>query len=213
MTIKAVISPRYLLRFGTIALFAIGLAIWSWYDGAIGWPNQRTRALKYIEVKEEARKAEKKQEQWHAEWRAIAQKNNWPEKYPGEPKDEAACQAQFYMAGLAGIVGVLLALRLALLRGRWITSDDTGLSTNRGERVEYAQITALNKKDWRSKGIARVQYMVDDRKKRLVLDDYKYDRSATDMILRVVEANIDHALIVQGKPEPPLTEETPGDEH
>jgi hypothetical protein len=70
--------------------------------------------------------------------------------------------------------------------------------------VKFDQVTALNKKKWQNKGIAKLLYEVDGRKNKIVLDDCNYDRDTTNAILRHVEAAIGHDKITNGKPEPPL---------
>ena len=45
------------------------------------------------------------------------------------------------------------------------------------------QIVALNKRQWRKKGIAKITYQVSGRKRRFVIDDYQFDRHATDEVV------------------------------
>jgi len=93
--------------------------------------------------------------------------------------------------------------KLLFNRGRWIEADDEGMCSSENRELKYDQITALNKKKWNSKGIAKVLYEVDGRKKKIVLDDCNYERDTTQAILRHVEAAIGHDKITNGKPEPP----------
>ena len=208
MTIKAKSSRQYLIKMGIIALAGIFFALYCLYDGAIGYPNQRVRALKYQEIQKEkdaddniyplsARKAK---------WKKIATENGWDpnEKNLKKAKTEADFTGQFWMAGLAGSLGLLFGFRLLLASRRWIVADETGLSTHGGIQIPYDQIITFSKKIWRSKGIAQVRYWQDGRQKRLKLDDYMYDRAATEAIVRRIESKITPEQIVDGKPEPPL---------
>ena len=208
MTVKASISRQYLIRMGIIALAGIGFALYCLYDGAIGYPNQRVRALKYQEIQKskDEQGNPKPLSERRAQWQAIAEEKGWPRKNPGEPKTEADFTGQFWMAGLTGSLGLLFGIRVLLASRRWISADETGLNTNGGLQVPYDQIITFSKKLWRTKGIARVRYWQDGRQKRLVLDDYKYDRSATEAIVRRIESKITPEQIVDGKPEPPLQE-------
>jgi hypothetical protein len=208
MTIKASISRQFLIRMGIIALAGVGFALYCLYDGAIGYPNQRERALKYQEI-QKAKDEEgnlKPLSERRAQWQAIAKEQGWPQKNPGEPKTEADFTGQFWMAGLTGSLGLLFGIRVLLASRRWISADETGLNTSWGLQVPYDQIITFSKKLWRTKGIARVRYWQEGRQKRLVLDDYKYDRSATEAIVRRIESKITPEQIVDGKPEPPLQE-------
>ena len=84
-------------------------------------------------------------------------------------------------------------------RGRLrIESSDEGLTTSWGQQLKFDQITALDKKLWRNKGIAKIQYTDADRRRRLALDDCKYDRDATEDLLRLVESKLDPDQIVGG---------------
>lgn len=206
MNVKANICRKYLIRMGIIAIAGIGFAFYCVYDGAIGYPNQRVRALKYIEVKEACKKEKKTQSEWKAQWKEITTENGWSQDNPGEPKPENAWIGQFAMAGLTGLVGILFGFRVLLASRRWTAADEEGLSTHRGLQIPYDKIITFSKKQWRTKGIARVRYWQDDRQKQLVLDDFKFDRSATEAIVRQIEAKITPEQIVDGKPEPPLQE-------
>jgi hypothetical protein len=206
MTVKANICRQYLIRMGIIAIAGIGFALYCVYDGAIGYPNQRIRALKYQEVKEICKNEKKTQSEWRAQWEKIATENGWSLKNPGEPKPENAWIGQYAMAGVTGFVGILFGFRVLLASRRWIAADEEGLSTHKGQQIPYDKIITFSKKKWRTKGIARVRYWQDERQKRLVLDDFKFDRSATEAIVRQIEAKITPEQIVDGKPEPPLQE-------
>ena len=213
MTVKASISRQYLIRMGIIALAGVGFALYCLYDGAIGYPNQRERALKYQEIQKEKDEEgnTKPLSERKAKWQAFAKEKGWSLKNPGEPKTEADFTGQFWMAGLAGSLGLLFGIRVLLASRRWIAADETGLSTSGGLQVPYDQIITFSKKLWRTKGIARVRYWQDGRQKRLALDDYKYDRPATEAIVRRIESKITPEQIVDGKPEPPLQDLPEGD--
>ena len=79
--------------------------------------------------------------------------------------------------------------------------------TSWGQELEFSEITSLDKKKWKAKGIAKVKYQREGRKRRLVLDDWKYSTEPTVEILRDVEANIGLERIHRGAPEPPVQEE------
>jgi len=198
MPVTAKISASYLWRLGLIALFCLGFALWFLYDGAITYPGQRERALKYQELKEEGRLAE---------WKEIAAQHGWPLEHPGEPKHEAEIYSQLAFAALMALPGLLFAFLVFRTWGRWIELNETGLRTSWGRRLEFGQITKLDKKKWKSKGIARIRYQQNGRNRQLVLDDCKYEVDPTKAILREVESRLDADQIVGGLPEPPLPEE------
>jgi hypothetical protein len=92
-------------------------------------------------------------------------------------------------------------------RGRWIEADETGLTSSWGQRFDYDQVLAVEKRIWRSKGIAKIKYEDGKRKRRFVLDNYKFKRRETDAILYELEGRIGPDKIVGGPPEP-LREES-----
>ena len=67
---------------------------------------------------------------------------------------------------------------------------ENGIRTSWGQQLEFDQITALNKRLWKDKGIAKIEYESNGRKKKMVLDDCKYDRAPTETMLRMVESRI-----------------------
>jgi len=201
MPVKANIDTKFLSRLGLMALAFIGIALWFLYDGAVTYPRQRERALVYQGLKEEGRLSE---------WEDIARQHGWSTEDPGKPKDAFDIWVQFVIAGLAGVPGLCFAFRFFRARGRWIEANEAGLRTSWGQELEFGQVVSLDKKRWRSKGIARMNYRQDGRKRRLVLDDWKYDADPTKAILLEVESRIDADQIVGGAPEP-LPEDEQGE--
>lgn len=175
-----------------MGIVAIGFALWSLYDGVFKYPQQRERALALQKLMEEKRLAE---------WDAYARERGWPTTDPGEPKSEGDIMMQFVMAAAAGAVGAWLLLGVWLARGRWMESTETGIVTSWGQKLNFDQVAAVDKRRWRSKGIAKVTYRDNGRGRRLIIDDYKFDRHPTGQILRELEAQIDPSLITGGPPE------------
>jgi len=192
MPVKANIDTKFLSRLGLTALALIGIALWFLYDGAITYPRQRERALVYQDLKEKDQLDK---------WEEIAEQRGWPTEDPGKPKEKIDFWIQFVIAGLLAVPGLCFLFRYFRARGRWIEADETGLRTSWGQQLEFGQIVSLDKKRWKSKGIARIDYRQNGRKRRLVLDDWKFDADPTKAILLMVESRIDAAQIVGGAPE------------
>jgi hypothetical protein len=194
-----------------MGLAAVGFALWFLYDGAITYPNQRQRALAYHELETESQGEDPVvfRDRWHE----LANKNGWPTAYPGEPKTEGDITMQFVMAGIVGVVALALLSIPLRARGRWIEAGESGISSSWGESFNYDQVLELNKRQWRSKGIAKVTYHDGRRKRRFVIDDYKFDRYSTDAILYELEQNIDPEKISGGPPEPPPEEVSEEETH
>lgn len=191
---RAHISKGYLLRVGAIALLCVGGAAWFFYDGVITYPAQRERALTYQELKEQGGLDD--------QWPTVAKEHGWSTKNPGEPKSKAEIQAQLILGGLIAPFGVLYVAIFARHWGRWVEADDRGLRTSKGQEVPYSDVVTLEKKKWEAKGIARVHYERDGRRRRVVLDDWKFETEPTRAILRKVESAIGAERISGGPPEP-----------
>lgn len=208
MNLRTEINPRFLLRMGLVALFCIGMTLYCIYDGTVAYPAQRERALAYLEFEEQNPDVGEKD--LYDLWKAEAEKQGWDPGIAGKqhtpygiPKEEHEFALQLYMGGFTGILGLFFLGRVLLNRGCWVEADENGLRTSENREVAYDQITALNKKKWQNKGIAKVLYEVDGKKDKIVLDDCNYVRDSTNEILRKVEAEIGHDKIINGKPEPP----------
>jgi hypothetical protein len=197
MTIRANRDPKFYFRFKLIGLLAVAFALWSLYDGAVTYPNQRERGLAFDKLAKDDRMSE---------WDQFARDHGWPTEYPGEPKSRAEIATQYVMAVVAGTVGLIMLLVVWRSRGRWIEANDTGITSSWGQSLDFDQVTSLDKKKWRGKGIAKIQYHDGRRTRRFVLDDYKFERPATDAILGQLEAEISTDKIVGGPPESPPDE-------
>ena len=200
MPIRANISPGFVWRLALVAEFCFGMALWFLFDGLVTYPRQRERALEYQRVGKEDRLDP---------WGELARQRGWSIENPGEPKTEADSQEQFVFVGLLIPPGLIFLYRFLRARKRWVEANETGLVASWGQKVEFDEIVALNKKQWAKKGIAKVIYQADGRNRRFILDDWKFEAEPTEAILREVEARIDPDQILGGLPEPPLEE---GDE-
>jgi hypothetical protein len=198
---KATISRHYLARNAAIALFCIGVSGWFFYDGTFAYPAQRERGLAFEELKEEYPDLEEKE--LLDKWGAVAEERGWPKKNPGEPKTEAEIQAQLVLGGLVLPFGVLYLIFFTLNWRRWVATDEQGVETQSGKRLNFDEITRLDKKKWDAKGIARVHGVHDGRRRCVLLDDWKFETEPTRVILREIEKHLQPDQITGGPPEPP----------
>jgi hypothetical protein len=189
MTIRSNNDPRYSRRFLFMGIAALGFMFYCLYDGIVRYPAQRQRA--HDEFIASGGKED--------DWGQFAKEN--------EVRSEVDIQMQFIMAAVAGSIGLLLISIPLRMRGRWIEADETGITSSWGQSLKFDQITGVNKRKWRDKGIAKVAYIDDNgRKRRFVIDDFKFERYPTDDILYELEQRIDPALISGGPPEAPREE-------
>ena len=194
ITLRANIDRKFYLQFLLIGIAAIGFALWSLFDGAVKYPNQRVRALEFEKLAEEGRMAE---------WQETARQRGWPTDRPGEPKTEIDFAMQFIMAGAAGTVGLAFLFVVFRSRGRWIEASESGMNSSWRQSFDFDRVVSIDKKKWKNKGIAKIKYEHGNRKKTFVLDNYKYDRKTTDKILYMLETKVGTDKITGGPPEPP----------
>jgi hypothetical protein len=196
MTIRAERDGRFYLRFLIIGLAAMGFACWALYDGFIKYPLAQERALVFEKLIEEGR---------GDDWDEEAIQRGWSTTPPAASKPEEEYEVdvkmQFWMAGGAALVGLFPLLAVFMSRGRWIELDNNTLTSSWGQTVTTGQVTALEKRQWRNKGIAKLRYDDNGRKKTFVIDDFKFKRTPTDQILAEIEKQISHEIITGGPPE------------
>ncbi len=166
-----------------LALFAgifLAYACWSAYDGFVAYPEINRKAGHFEDYK-------KQHADWRETWPAYAKANGYPED-PDPAKGAFSMYAQYVQLGITLPIG--LAALVAYLRGfkRFVAADEKGLVTDGGQRADFAGITNLNKDRWKTKGIAVVSYQAEGIERKLVLDDWKYDRDPTTQLLRLVES-------------------------
>jgi hypothetical protein len=195
MTIRAERDPRFYLRFLLIGLAAFGFALWALYDGAIGWPAKQEKAVAYKKLV-----FDEKNEQ---AWIDLATKNGWPTSFPGDPREhyDVDIKMQFWMAGGSALVGLFPLLAVWRSRGRWIELNGDVINTSWGQTVQLREVTQLEKRQWRNKGIAKLRYNDGGKTRTFVVDDFKFKREPTDQILAEIEKQIGFDKITGGAPE------------
>lgn len=213
MPIRANISQGFVWRLGLVTLFCFGMALWFLYDGVVAWPRQREQILADPELSERAevfQKLKKEGREKH-DWPSIAQERGWPTNDPELPRTEVEILGQYVLAGMLVPPALFFLFRFLRARKRWVEADEAGLRASWGQQLQFDQIVLLNKKQWAKKGIAKITYEQGGRKRRFILDDWKFEADPTVSILREVEARIAPEQIVGGPPESPPGEENGGD--
>lgn len=226
LPLRAENNAKFYSRFKWLGLAAIGFALYCVYDGYYNYPDQQARGEAFLAIAEEELSEEQvleasveahgpkdvylklkkllgKDEGLTEAWNAKAEENGWAKAPPEKLRGEGDILGQYVMAVIAGLGAVYFLSTVLRTRNRWIELNNDGIATSWGESFTLDQITAIDKKQWRDKGIARVRYTgATGGKKTFVVDDYKYHRRTTDEILRQIELGAGADKIVNGKPEP-----------
>jgi hypothetical protein len=141
-----------------MVLLCLGLACWFAYDGWVGWPRENAQALQ--------KGAEKL------------------------PRSEFDILLQRLLAGALPFVGLGILIRaLHHSRGEYRLDGNT-LHVPGHPPVPLDSIRQIDKSKWERKGVARLDYEPPGttETRRLTLDDFVYDQTATDAILARIEA-------------------------
>lgn len=207
MQIRAENDPKYGRKFLIMGICALGFALYCLYDGVIGYPARRDKG--FDEFKQDYKAHFKDENQLQlglAEFEASVgdeQRLEW-DRYahdrdiPSKPD----VIMQFIMAIAMSVAGLLLVSNPLRARGRWIAIGPEGVSSSWGESFGPEQVDLIDKRKWKSKGIAKVHYQAGKQRAKFVVDDYKFDRYRTDAILYLLEQRVDFEKIVNGPPEP-----------
>jgi hypothetical protein len=224
------IAGGYRLRLALIAAMCLFWTAWSLYDGLVAYPAQNDHAEVHDYIFGNTDKSELPRDKKRDLWLAFAEPRNLPEGDPQqddftedqkyelwreyavvhglatdtEPQRHSPSSifTQFIMAGITAPIGLVFAFSYVTSFGRWIRTDEDGIATSAGQEATYGQVTGLDKERWKTKGIAIVHYEHPKGQGKIVLDDWKFDRPTTDIIVRDLEQHLPDDRIVNGEREP-----------
>ncbi|MEQ8848442.1 hypothetical protein [Botrimarina sp.] len=225
LPLRAENNPKFYSRFKWLGLGALAFMAYSVYDGFIRYPAQMERSEAFYELVDsklsDEQKADvrqqvhgraeeyqaflqlyKKSDELQAAWAETAQ----AETLPPEPFSKLRTQADIYsnyiFAALGLVAGVWFLTTVARTNGRWIELNGDGITSRWGESFSLDQVAAIEKKQWRDKGIAYLRYRdAKGRSRRFLIDNYKYHRPTTERILYEVEQRVGTEKIQNGYPE------------
>ena len=178
MPIEASINPTWAIKWILLGVALLVFAGWSWYDGAVGYPehNRHVAAFQKHMASDELK----------AKWPEYARSQGWSDEDPGEARSEFDITTQYVMMVVLIPLG-LAAVGLVLYhRGRKLIADEEGLVGSSGERAAYGSIRSIDKARWDAKGIAVVNYVDDEGQEDTIkVDDWVF-RDA-ELVLEEVE--------------------------
>lgn len=226
LPLRAENNPKFYGRFKWLGLLALGFMVYCLYDGFVNWPDQQVRGEALIELAEERLSKSELEElmggghgrpgyyqhlvaslpdhpEFDAAWKEKAAAEAWPDVPPAKLRTDGSIVNQHIMAALSLLGAIYFFTTVWRTNGRWFQLDENGITSRWGESFSLDQVTAIEKKQWRDKGIARLRYKDErGRDKTFVVDDYKYHRKTTDRILWYIENAVGFDKIVGGKPGP-----------
>lgn len=187
--IRADVHQPFFRKFLFVFLGCAGFGCYFLYDGLIGYPNQLTIAEAYEGLPEEGRLDA---------WKKLAGEKGWPVRTPPKSAEEIRhdIPGQFVWATICGVLAIPFLLKFMSGQGTWVEGDETLIRNSKGQEVPIDSITQIDKRKWEAKGIAKIHYEVDGKKKKFVMDDFKYDRKPMGELMGFAEANLTQDQIV-----------------
>jgi len=179
----AICSKEWKRRILLIALFIFAGSSWFLYDGAVGYPKANERAVVYFALKEEITDPDALK----AAWETTAAEQGWnPDKVPKKIYSQQDLWTQFAFA-ILGYLGVAATLGYFFWSlPRRLEYRDERLTLPDGRVIDITTIKSIDKRAWKSKGIARVRHeLAPGRLAKFQLDDYKFIGTAE--ILEVIQ--------------------------
>jgi hypothetical protein len=170
-------NMRYLM-----AVVLVGMGLWFGYDGFIGWPREN---VEFDRLEKERQTAEQQGDRNRAS-QLLAEQN----KMKRHTDWDLGLQ-KFLCFTLPPLGIAVLIWALYNSRGEY-RLEGTTLHVPGHPPVPFENITEIDRRLWDRKGIAHVNYdLGDGRQGRLRLDDFVYQRDATDEIFKRVEEFVD----------------------
>lgn len=226
MTAKALISTGWRVRLGGMAAMFVGFCAFFLYDGFVGYPRQRdihdqfvayittTYDIKVPQGQQPANhdaflelavaQTSKTKPSFYESWDEHAAKNGLPpsgkdgkEIRAMEKTDSSILWQKIFGFGLIPLSAMMVYAWVQTF-SRWVAVDENGVTTSSGQNAPWASMTKLDKLRWPKKGIAFLHYEDADKRigQRILLDDFKFDRVATEQIVRAIEGHLKDDQIV-----------------
>lgn len=197
MSIKANIAKHYRIRIGVMALFMLVACAMFYNDGFNVYPEEGKAYTQYHELK--AKYADDQADELQTEWDKIADEHGWEKEGALlKQRTESDIAIQKYIAVGVGVAFLFFAFKLIKTIGNWVAIDEKQISSSSGGSIAFADVTEIDKSRWKKKGIANIS---GSKGEKILLDNWIYNQEPTDTIMRKLEDNVNHDLIVGGAPE------------
>lgn len=177
MNIVTNISREWRNRMLMQTAFLVGFGLWFFHDGGVTYPKHNDRVAEY-------RAAVARGET--AKWSDFALKRGWPGQEHPAAYSPAELKTQFVLGALCVAMGGATVVWFVLGFRQQMSSDGQTLCGVRGERVPLDAFVSVDKRKWERKSIAYAYYEQDGRRRRLVIDDYKFI-GAEDILKQIEE--------------------------
>ena len=159
MPAEARVTKTWIQQKGLIPVFLIACSLWFLWDGLVGWPRSNERFDAHA-----SRKATP------GEWEKYCRQRGWKTEPPHKRYEHSDIVGQYVFTGLTGIIGIFSLVYWLRVRRSTLKSDESAVFTPSGTRVPYENITQIDQRKWKSKGLATVFYTLEGAKRRFILE-------------------------------------------
>lgn len=190
MSIKAYVSSGYRWRLIIISIAALAWAAWCVNDGFFVYPRQAYEYSQLRGFEEAYPKAETPD--WNELWEEHALTSGLPQD-PTKIKKRSNFDiyTQYVMLAITAPIGLLYGYRALTCSSWWVEGHEEGVRAQGGHDVTWDQVTELDKTRW-NKGIAYLKYDDQGSTRKVLLDNWKYEREPVNDIVDLVESRLGH---------------------
>jgi hypothetical protein len=171
------------MRYLMFVLF-LGFGAWFGYDGWVGWPKMNQQIRELTAQRDAAANAGDSA-------RAKTLNDQLAKLNNGKEKSAWDIGIQKFLCVALPALGLFVLVR-ALYKSRGeVRLEGQTLDVPGHPPVPFENITELDRRLWKKKGIAYVHYdLGEGQQGRVLLDDFLYDQDAIDAIYKRVEAYV-----------------------
>ena len=179
MNVEARISKQWRRRMLFMLFMFFGISAWFFSDGYHYWPKEAERHAAYMQILDSlvasgnAKDADSSSVQ--LAWQRHAKEAGYKGSKMPKERTEAAIAEQRNIAWVLLIVSILFATWVAWNHRLSVSASSDTIIGTKGQRVKFDSIEEIDRKKWKSKGIAYAVYRVGDKKRRLTLDAHKFN--------------------------------------
>jgi len=173
------------MRLVIICIGALAFSGWFLYDGSISYPAQIELYKEYLDITSDVKEKDKP-----ATWARHAQEQGYAEVVEPRERGDHDVSTQFIYAGVTGVIGLFCLVQLLRWGSRYVAADESGLTSSGNVSVPWDAVKTIDASRWQRKGIAKIHYDTGNGEQVLLIDDWKYDRTASDAIFELVKEHV-----------------------
>lgn len=177
MEIHARISKEWRRRMLFMFLMFFGMGSWFLSDGYIYWPNEGARYQEFSRITDEliesGKATDAESSSVRLAWQRYAKEVGYRTAIPSE-RTESDIHEQRLIGWIMVGGSLLFAMWIGWNHTRSVRAEGDLVIGASGEKVQLDDIIEVDRKKWKNKGIAYGIYLVNGKRRRLILDDHKF---------------------------------------